>query len=314
MPPADPQSPRTALGPYTLETRLGQGGFAAVWAARRNDGKSFAIKVLKPRYAGDENFEKRFRQESEVAARLSHPNVIHIEEVGRGDGAVYFVMDLYPGSLAGLLERSPVLPEPQLIEIATEVAEALRFAHGAGIVHRDIKPDNILLADDGRAVVCDFGIARAVSGYVSATGVNMTIGTPHYLSPEQAQGRPLDGRSDIYSLGITLYRAATGDLPFKSRDWYELARMHVEVPPTPPRELRPDLSRRLERIILRCLAKHPDDRYPSAAELVDDLTAIHSKTRSTESFEVPRPYLDALRGGPKKPDDEKPKKWWKPWQ
>ncbi|MFI5234190.1 MAG: serine/threonine-protein kinase [Gemmatimonadales bacterium] len=309
-------SPGTVLGEYTLAGLLGQGGFAAVWGARRADGKSFAIKILKPRYAGDDNFELRFRQESQFAAGLDHPNIIHIEEVGREGPWVFFAMDLFPDSLAALLDREKTLPEPRLIEIATEVAEALQFAHGQGVVHRDIKPDNILLGPDGRAVVSDFGIARAVSGYVSATGVNMTIGTPHYLSPEQAQGRPLDGRSDIYSLGITLYRAATGDLPFKSRDWYELARMHVEEPPDSPRARRPELSRRLERIILRCLAKHPDDRYPSAAELITDLEAIHSKTRTTESFQVPGSMLPTVSTVMRRPETDPKKdgkKWWKPW-
>ena len=314
MPPVDSPSPGTQLGRHTLVRLMGQGGFASVWEARRDDGKSFAAKILKPRYSGDENFELRFRQESQFAANLVHPNIIHIEEVGRQGLWVYFTMDLYPASLATLLSEGALVDEPRLIAIAGDVAEALGFAHAQGVVHRDVKPDNILLGADGRAVVTDFGIARAVSGYVSATGVNMTIGTPHYLSPEQAQGRPLDGRSDIYSFGITLYRAATGDLPFKSRDWYELARMHVEEPPEAPRARRPELSRRLERIILRCLAKHPDDRYPTAAELAADLGAIHSKDRSTETFQVPTPYLRAVSDAPK-PDapDANPKKWWKPW-
>lgn len=314
MPPPDSPAPGTQLGPYTLVRLVGQGGFAAVWEALRDDGKSFAAKILKPRYSGDDNFELRFRQESQFAANLRHPSIIHIEEVGRQQMWVYFTMDLYPGSLATLLAPDQRLEETRLIEIATDVAEALSFAHEQGVVHRDVKPDNILIGADGRAVVTDFGIARAVSGYVSATGVNMTIGTPHYLSPEQAQGRPLDGRSDIYSFGITLYRAATGDLPFKSRDWYELARMHVEEPPDAPRTRRPELSRRLERIILRCLAKHPDDRYPSAAELSADLRAIHSKERSTESFQIPGPYLRAVSEAPRPPAADAPaKKWWKPW-
>lgn len=312
MPQGDTPSPGTLLGRYSLTRMVGQGGFAAVWEARRDDGNSFAVKILKPRYAGDENFELRFRQESQFAANLRHPNIIHIEEVGRQGMWVYFTMELFPGSLASMLTDGTTVEDTRLIEMATEVAEALRFAHDQGIVHRDIKPDNILIGPEGRVVVSDFGIARAVSGYVSATGVNMTIGTPHYLSPEQAQGRPLDGRSDIYSFGITLYRAATGDLPFKSRDWYELARMHVEDPPDPPRVRRPDISRRLERIILRCLAKHPDDRYPSAAELVEDLRAIHSRDRSTETFKVPEPYLRTITTPPPAAPTEK-KKWWKPW-
>jgi len=272
-----------------------------------------AIKILKPRYAGDEAFELRFRQESQFAANLSHPRIIKIGEIGREGMFVYFSMDLYPASLATLLEQGP-LPENQLIGIMRDVTEALAFAHGQGVVHRDIKPDNILIAPDGGAVVSDFGIARAVSGYVSATGVNMTIGTPHYLSPEQAQGRPLDGRTDLYSLGITLYKAATGDLPFKSKDWYELARMHVEEAPAPPRAAHPDMSKKLERIILRLLAKHPDDRPATADELLAELEAMHDPSRDTRSFKVPEAYRSAITttiSAQKAPDKEK--KWWRPW-
>ena len=313
MAPADAPSPGTVLGPFTLDRLLGQGGFASVWAAHRADGGTAAVKILKPRYAGDEDFELRFRQESQFAANLSHPHIIKIGEIGREGMLVYFSMDLYPASLAIALADGP-LPEPQLVGIMRDVAEALAFAHGQGVVHRDIKPDNILLTPEGQAVVSDFGIARAVSGYVSATGVNMTIGTPHYLSPEQAQGRPLDGRSDLYSLGITLYKAATGDLPFKSKDWYELARMHVEEAPAPPRIAHPDLSRKLERIILRLLAKHPDDRPATADELLAELEAMHDPGRDTRSFKVPDAYRGAITStidAQKSPDKEK--KWWRPW-
>jgi eukaryotic-like serine/threonine-protein kinase len=313
VPPADAPSPGLVLGPYTLDRLLGQGGFASVWAAHRADGGKVAVKILKPRYAGDEAFELRFRQESQFAANLSHPRIIKIGEIGRVGMLVYFSMDLYPASLATLLEQGK-LPEDQLVAITRDVAEALAFAHAQGVVHRDIKPDNILLAPESRAVVSDFGIARAVSGYVSATGVNMTIGTPHYLSPEQAQGRPLDGRSDLYSLGITLYKAATGDLPFKSKDWYELARMHVEEAPAPPRVAHPELSRKLERIILRLLAKHPDDRPATAEELLAELDAMHDPGRDTRSFKVPDEYRGSVTStisAQKSP--EKDKKWWKPW-
>src|SRR5438552_15667296 len=186
-------------------------------------------------------------------------------------------MDRYIDSLGSRLERDGPLPEPDLLRMAADIGSSLAFAHERGIIHRDIKVDNILFRADGTAVLADFGIARAVSGYVSATGVNMTIGTPHYVSPEQAQGRPLDGRSDLYALGVTLYKAATGELPFRSTDWFELARMHVEDTPESPQVRRPDLSRRFERVILKCLAKHPDDRYPSAADFVKEIRAMGNK-------------------------------------
>lgn len=312
--PLNPTAPAAGqrVGTYVLDSLLGQGGFAWVWAATRSDDKSFAVKILKPRYATDAPFEVRFRQEAAFAAGLEHPNVVRIEQVGPAGEVPYFSMDLYPDSLSDRLTREGTLSEADTITFATGVAEALAFAHSRDVIHRDIKPDNILLAADGRPVLTDFGIARAVSGYVAATGFTMTIGTPAYLSPEQAQGRTLDGRSDLYSLGITMYRAMTGEVPFKSNDWFELARMHVEDRPEPLRVKRPDLSKRLERIILRLLAKHPNDRYPDARALVEDLNDVALKTRPTSDIPVPAEYLRDSKAAQKKIDNEK-KPWWKAW-
>ncbi len=272
------------VGPFTVEELIGEGGFAWVFASRRDDSSRVALKILKPRYSGDSEFEARFRNEYSFASELTHPNVVRILDVGKVDGLTYFSMDLYLNSVASLIARAPQIPESTLLSIATDVTAGLAFAHERGIVHRDIKPDNILLKQDGTAVISDFGIAKAVSGYATATGVNMTIGTPQYISPEQAQGRKLDGRSDLYSLGVTLYKAATGEAPFRSTDWFELARMHVEDTPRSPRSRRPDLSKRFERIILRCLAKHPNDRYVSSVELLDDLRHIADSSRATSAF------------------------------
>jgi serine/threonine protein kinase len=154
------------------------------------------------------------------------------------------------------------------------------------VIHRDLKVDNVLLHSDGSAVITDFGIARAVSGYVASTGVNMTIGTPHYLSPEQAQGRPLDPRADFYALGVTLYKAASNEVPFTSNDWFELARMHVEEPPPSLRKKRPEVSKRYERVVFKCLGKHPDDRYKNATELLADLEEVEAKHRATVEIGV----------------------------
>jgi serine/threonine protein kinase len=262
------------VGGYRLERLLGEGGYAWVFTGARDNGVRRAVKVLKPRFTGDPAVEPRFRREVAVAARLVHPNIVRIHDVGTDQGLTYFTMDLHPDSLAALIDRDGCVPDPRLAAIALDIAAALGFAHRAGIIHRDLKGDNILLRDDGRAVLTDFGIARAVLGHVATTGGNMTIGTPHYISPEQAQGRPLDGRSDFYSLGVTLYKAATGDLPFRSTDWFELARMHVETPPAPPSTRRPGISAPLERVIVRCLAKHPDDRYATAKALAADLRRV----------------------------------------
>jgi serine/threonine-protein kinase len=304
--------PGSRLGRYTLTTLLGQGGFAWVYAAERDDGNSFALKVLKPRYGSDPAFESRFRQEAAFAAGLVHPNIVHIEDVGTDPGAAYFSMELHPDNLNARLTRETRLTEAEAVRLGVGVTQALAFAHERNIVHRDIKPDNILLAGDLRPVITDFGIARAVSGYVAATGFMMTIGTPAYISPEQAQGRPLDGRSDLYSLGIMLYRMLTGEVPFKSRDWFELARMHVEDSPEPPRNREPGLSKRTERIVLRLLAKHPDDRYPSATALLDDLAEASAHARATGDIPVPDGYLRDSKTV-RSEEEEKKKGWWKVW-
>ncbi|MEX2155763.1 MAG: serine/threonine-protein kinase [Gemmatimonadales bacterium] len=272
------------LGPYALERLLGQGGFAWAFVGREADGTPVAVKVLKPRYAGDHQFESRFRNESETAAKLEHPNIIRIRSVAKTGEHVYFAMDLCADSLGARIAREGPLPEEDILRLARDIAAALDFAHRQGVIHRDLKPDNVLIRSDGAAVLTDFGIARAVSGYVASTGVNMTIGTPHYLSPEQAQGRPLDQRVDFYALGVTFYKAATGEVPFSSSDWFELARMHVEDPPPSLRRKRPDLSKRFERVVMKCLAKHPDDRYSTAAELLADLDAVEQKRRPTPAL------------------------------
>jgi serine/threonine protein kinase len=274
--------PNQQIGPYTTTAFIGGGGFAWVLAARReDDGREVALKVLKPKYAGDEQFTTRFLNEAGTAGEFRHPNIIRILDVGRAGDAVYFAMPRLAASLEERLADGPPMAESDVVRAARDIARALAFAHETGVIHRDIKPSNILFDGDGAAVLTDFGIARAVAGYVSLTGKQLVLGTPHYLSPEQARGMPLDGRTDLYALGVTMYRASTGDLPFRASDWYELARLHVEEPPVPPRAHRADLSKRFERIVLKCMAKNRDERYADAGELVDDLDALLTPPRST---------------------------------
>ena len=286
------------LGPYLLERVIGQGGFAWVFAAREPDGTRVAVKVLQPRYDGDPPFEARFRNESETAARLEHPNIVRIRRVARDENHSLFAMDLLADSLDARISRDGPLAETALIRIASDIARALGFAHGHGIIHRDLKPDNVLLRSDGSAVLSDFGIARAASGHVASTGVNMTIGTPVYISPEQAQGRALDGRADFYALGITLFEAAAGKPPFFANDWFELARLHVEQPPPSLRSRRPGVSRGFERIVTKCLAKHPDDRYQDAAELLADLTDLEARDDTTPGPTSGAPGAGGTNGAP----------------
>ena len=263
------------LGRFRIDSLIGSGGFA--WVYKGYDPEldiPVAIKVLKPQYAGEETFETRFRGEASTAAKLRHPNIIRILAVGREDQAVYFVMDYLPHVLDDRLRTMGTLPESLLVRMGMDVAAALAFAHREGVIHRDVKTDNILFDEHGNAVVADFGIARAVSGYVEQTGTNMVVGTPQYFSPEQARGQTLDGRADIYSLGVTLFKAATGVLPFQGDDWYEIARQHVEEPPPRPRSLNPALSKGVERVILKCLEKAPDERYPSGDALYTELAVL----------------------------------------
>ena len=268
------------LGPHHLTRLLGHGGFAWVYQAHRTDSPDqVALKVLRPRYGTDPEFEHLFRTEAHVAAQLRHPNIVQILDVGKAAGFTWFSMPLAKESLDALIARHGRLAEDTSVQVARDVAAGLAFAHQAGFVHRDIKPANVLL-HEGRAVIGDFGIARAVASYVSATGVSMTIGTPPYIAPEQAQGQPLDGRTDVYALGVLMYKCLTGDVPFRSTDWFELARMHVEQPPEAPRKKRPQLSKRLERIVLCCLAKDRDDRYPSAGAVRQALDALEHAERS----------------------------------
>jgi serine/threonine-protein kinase len=279
------------LGKYRVEELIGTGGFA--WVYRGFDPEleiPVALKVLKPQYAGDATFEERFRREASTAARLRHPNIVKIYAVGRDGDAVYFAMDYLPSGLAEKLEAMPSLSEELAIRVGIDVARALGFAHREGVIHRDIKVDNILFDVHGNAVVADFGIARAVSAYTQQTGTNMVVGTPQYFAPEQARAKPLDGRADIYSLGVSLYRTVTGQLPFDGDDWYEIARQHVEEVPRRVRSLNPSISQAFERVILRCLAKHPDDRPATGEQLADELAAVLAMPREATSTGS-RPFL-----------------------
>ena len=263
------------LGKYRIESLLGSGGFA--WVFKGHDPEldiPVAIKVLKPQFAGDQAVVDRFKREASTAARLRHPNIIKIYAVGRENDAVYFVMDYLPSGLANRLEATQSLPEDYVLRVGVDVARALGFAHREGVIHRDIKVDNILFDTHGNAVVADFGIARALSGYTNQTGTNMVVGTPQYFAPEQARAKPLDGRADLYSLGVTLFRAATGRLPFEGEDWYEIARQHVEEPAPAARSVNPALSPEFESIVLQCMAKAPDDRPATGEVLADTITEI----------------------------------------
>ena len=287
------------LGKYRIESLLGSGGFA--WVFKGYDPEleiPVAIKVLKPQFAGDQAVVDRFKREASTAARLRHPNIIKIYAVGRENDAVFFVMDYLPSGLANRLESTATLPEDYVLRVGVDVARALGFAHREGVIHRDIKVDNILFDTHGNAVVADFGIARALSGYTNQTGTNMVVGTPQYFAPEQARAKPLDGRADLYSLGVTLFRAATGRLPFEGEDWYEIARQHVEDPAPLARTVNPALSPQFEAVVMQCMSKSPDDRPATGEVLADTITQILQMRRdpsTANTLTVPSTPDSALR-------------------
>jgi hypothetical protein len=257
---------------YELEERLGVGGMAEVFLATdRTLGRKVAVKVLNRGYAEQPEFVERFKREARAAARLEHPNVVPIYEWGASDDTYYIVMGYVPGEdLKKVIRDRGPLPEDEALRIATGVAAALEAAHQQGIVHRDIKPHNILLDDAGQPRVTDFGIAQA-AGLSQLTETSVVLGTAVYLSPEQASRRPIDARSDIYSLGIVTYEMLAGQPPFSGHSVVDLAMQHVNDPPRPLRELRPEVSPATEQVVMRAIEKDPGHRFQSAQEMSDAL-------------------------------------------
>jgi len=257
---------------YELGERLGVGGMAEVYLGRdRVLGRTIAIKTLLDQHASDPHFIERFRREAQNAASLNHPNVVSVYDTGADNGTQYIVMEYVEGqTLRELIrEEGPLLPE-RASEIAADVCAGLSFAHAHGIVHRDVKPANIMITPTGGVKVADFGIARAVSGD-TVTQTAMVLGTAQYFSPEQAQSAPVDARSDIYSLGVVLYEMVTRQAPFTGSSPVAIAYKHVKEPPMLPSRLNPDVPPGLEAIIIKALAKNPSNRYQSAEEMRQDL-------------------------------------------
>lgn len=285
------------IGKYRVIRFLGGGAFAWVYEAIDRDLEiPVALKILRPEFSGHPEAEARFRREAATAARLRHPNIVNVRDVGQFEGTSFVAMDLLPLSLARRLEVLPRIPEADVVLIGLEVAAALAVAHAGGIVHRDIKPDNILIGTRGEAIVADFGLARALENGAATSVGNAVMGTPHYFSPEQARGLEVDGRSDLYALGVTLFRSATGRLPFEGDDWYAVARMHVEAPAPSVRDLVPELTTAFDRIIARLLSKAPADRFANAVELADAFAAL--PTAPLAQRRVRSPSSDTSIGTP----------------
>ena len=259
---------------YRLERKLGSGGMADVWLAEDQElGRHVAVKILHERYANDEQFVERFRREATHAAGLSHPNIVSIYDRGVAGGSYYIVMEYIEGrTLKELIVTRGPCPVPVAISYTRQILAALRYAHKNGIIHRDIKPHNVLVDREGRVKVADFGIARA--GASEMTEAGSIVGTAQYLSPEQARGAPVDESSDLYSTGIVLYELLTGTVPFTGETPVEIAMKHLSQTPEAPSARRPDIPHDLDLVVLRALAKEPAERYRTAAELDRDLELV----------------------------------------
>ena len=261
-------------GRYKIIRKLGSGGMANVYLAEDQElGRRVAIKILDDRHADDEQFVERFRREAKNAAGLSHPNIVSIYDRGEAEGTYYIAMEYLDGrSLKELIVSRGPAPISIAIDYARQILSALRFAHRNGIVHRDIKPHNVLVDAEGRVKVTDFGIARAGASQMTEAG--SIIGTAQYLSPEQARGTQVDQTSDLYSLGIVLYELLTGTVPFTGDTPVEIAMKHLSATPEAPSVKRADVPHSLDMVVLRALAKDPADRYQSAEEMDADLERV----------------------------------------
>jgi beta-lactam-binding protein with PASTA domain/predicted Ser/Thr protein kinase len=266
---------KTFGGRYEVLERVGAGGMAEVYRARDELlGRDVAVKVLSERFAGDRSFVERFRREAQSAANLNHANIVSLYDYGSDDGTYFIVMEYIDGRpLDDVIRADGALLPERATEIAADVAQALQRAHSAGLVHRDIKPSNIMITSSGQTKVTDFGIARAMArdGEQTMTQTGMVIGTAAYLSPEQAQGRSVDARSDVYSLGCVLYEMLTAHAPFTGDTPLSIAYKHVREDPVPPSTLNPDVPHSLDAVVMKAMAKNPDNRYSSAMELKSDL-------------------------------------------
>ena len=260
---------------YELEELVGTGGMSSVY--RAHDSlleRHVALKVMHEQLLSDDDHVERFRREARLAAQLSHPNIVTVIDRGEQEGRQFIVFEYVEGeNLKALIEREAPLPERAAIELAVQVADGLAFAHAHGLVHRDVKPQNVLLSEDGRAKVTDFGIARSIDVQHGLTQTGTVMGTSDYISPEQARGGPVDASSDIYSLGAVVYELFTGDVPFHGDNFVSVAMRHINDPPPSVRDQRPELSPRVDAAIRKAMAKDRDDRFPTMEAFAAELRA-----------------------------------------
>ncbi len=286
----DTLQPGKMLGPYRIISQVGQGGMATVYKAyQASMDRNVAIKVLPRQLAESPEFAARFQQEARIIARLEHPHILPVFDFGESDGVTYFVMRyLEAGTLKTKMEAGP-LSLNEIDRLFTQLAEALNYAHGHGIIHRDLKPANALIDESGNLFLTDFGIAKLLeSASPRLTQTDAIMGTPAYISPEQARAETVNQRSDIYSLGIILYEMVTGSVPFVADTPLAVILKHISDPLPPPSIVKKDIPQPIERVILKALAKDPDDRYATAAEF------LSAWKRALEETETARPSPDRI--------------------
>jgi eukaryotic-like serine/threonine-protein kinase len=278
-------------GRYELEKHVGSGGMSRVYRAHdRLLERTVALKILHEHYSQDDEYVERFRREARAVAQIAHPNVVTVIDRGEHEGRQFIVFEYVDGeNLKQLVEREGALPIRQVIQLGLQVASALASAHERGVVHRDVKPQNVLLSEDGLPKVTDFGIARSAD-VESVTLTGTVMGTSEYLSPEQARGEAVDVRSDVYSLGAILYELCTGRVPFAGENPVSIAMRHLHEPVPSVRERRRDVPRRLEAAIRRALAKDPEERFASMGELIAELEAcLRALGNGDETIVLPAP-------------------------
>ncbi len=280
----------TVAGRYRIERTLGRGGMATVFLARDAElHRRVAVKVLAGDLSGDGAFRNRFLRESRLAARLSHPNVVQVFDAGEADGQPYIVMEYVPGeTVADLLARRTKVSPAEAVALVADACDGLQHAHEHGLVHRDVKPQNLLVREDGCVKVTDLGIARTADS-TRLTQHGTILGTAAYLSPEQAAGKEVTAAADLYSLGAVLYELLTGRTPYEFSSLAELAAKQSSGEIVPPRDLDPTISDRLEAVVMRCLARDPSFRPDSATELAAELRAALDDRRAPTAATIPLP-------------------------
>ncbi|MGH9173562.1 MAG: protein kinase domain-containing protein, partial [Vicinamibacterales bacterium] len=267
--------PHTLAGRYEIREAIGEGNFSVTYRATdRVLGRDVAVKVLREQYVQHAGFASRFENEARAAALISHPNVIQVFDYGREDDATYIVMQFVPGAtLKDYIRENAPLRIGESVDFTRQILEGLAAIHDAGIIHRDIKPQNVLMADHGQLKLTDFGIARLGTAATGLTESGTALGTAAYMAPEQASGQEIGHGADLYAVGVVLYEMLTGQLPFPGDNPVQVMYRHVNEMPPPPRSLNPDIPVTIEAFVMRALAKEPPDRYPSARAMRDALVS-----------------------------------------